>query len=65
MKVHFESRKNYLPRNLIAKFELEAPKVYTRDLSYLEKWFLSKVCKIVLFKFSVWKMLRIIYLWMK
>jgi hypothetical protein len=40
MKVHFALRKNYLSRNLITKFESEAPKVYTRALNYLEKWFL-------------------------
>jgi hypothetical protein len=39
MKVHFALHKNYLPRNLIAKFESEALKVYTRALNYLEKWF--------------------------
>jgi hypothetical protein len=39
MKVHFALRKNYLPRNLIEKFESKALKVYTRALNYLEKWF--------------------------
>jgi hypothetical protein len=39
MKVHFALRKNYFPRNSIAKFESEALKVYAKALNYLEKWF--------------------------
>jgi hypothetical protein len=39
MKEHFALWKNYLPRNLTAKFESDALEVYTRALNYLQKWF--------------------------
>jgi hAT family C-terminal dimerisation region len=39
MKVKLAFRRNYLPDRLVQKFTQEALLVYTRALTYLEKWF--------------------------
>ena len=39
MKIKLAFRRNYLPDELVQKFTKEALLVYTRALTYLEKWF--------------------------